>query len=218
MHRVIPPTLHAFLITAPTALLAAAALYAARGRWWAAAYCAVLAASPALCILRERALRRQARGQALLYGELREAVAANVPAGQSRCLRRYGDPIFYTVGRRPGRLGTEHVLIQRFVAADLPDLGDLLAGHTDRGVMVCTAFQLHPWYPAVSREFHGATVTSDGQDFQIQPVGPSAAGSDPGARRMAARTGLGQADPGELREMIEALTHADVVTGGPDPL
>jgi hypothetical protein len=50
------------------------------------------------------------------------------------------------------------VLIQRFDGADLPDVGDLPAGRTERGVMVCTAFQLHPWYPAVSRQVHGTTL------------------------------------------------------------
>jgi hypothetical protein len=108
------------------------------------------------------------------------------------------------------------VLIQRFDEADLPDVGDLPAGRTERGVMVCTAFQLHPWYPAVSRQVHGTTVTSDGHDLQIEPVGPSAGGADPGARRLRRRTGLGQADPAELREMVHALTHADAVTGGPE--
>lgn len=217
MHRVIRPAFLAFVIAAPTALLAAAALYAARDDWWAAAYCAVAAATPASLIPRERALRLQGRGQGRLYGELREAVVANVPAGQTRTLRRYGDPIFYTVGRRPGRFGTEHVLIQRFDQADLPDFGDLLAGNLERGALVCTAFHLHPWYPAVTREVHGTTVTSDGHDLQIEPVGPSATGADPGARRLGVHTGLGQADPAELREMIHALTHADAISGGPEP-
>lgn len=217
MHRVIRPAFLAFVIAAPTGLLGAAALYAARSDWWPAAYCTVLAATPASLIPREHALRRQSRGQGRLYEELREAVAAGVPAGQTRTLRRYGDPVFYTVGRRPGRLGTEHVLIQRFDEADLPDVGDLLAGDLERGALVCTAFQLHPWYPAVSREVHGTTVTSDGHDLQIEPAGPSATGADPGARRLGVRTGLGPADPAELREIIHALTHADVITGGPEP-
>jgi hypothetical protein len=144
-------------------------------------------------------------------------VAANVPLGQTRLLRRYGDPVFYTVGRRPGRFGTEQVLIQRFDEGDLPDFGELLTGRADRGALVCTAFQLHPWYPAVSREVHGTTVTSDGQDLQVQSAGPSVAGGDPGARRLGIRTGLEQADPAELREMIDALTHADIITGGAEP-
>ena len=144
-------------------------------------------------------------------------MTAGAPAGQTRTLRRYGDPVFYTVGRRPGRFGTEHVLIQRFDDAELPDFGELPAGRMERGAMVCTAFQLHPWYPAVSCEVHGTTVTSDGHDLKIEPVGPSAGGADAGARRLGIRTGLGQADPAELREMIQALTHADVITGGPEP-
>jgi hypothetical protein len=151
-----------------------------------------------------------------VYGELQDVVAANVPLGQTRVLRRYGDPVFYTVGRRPGRFGSERVLIQRFDEADLPDFGELLAGHAERGAMVCTAYQLHPWYPAISREVHGTTVTSDGQDLHVRPIDP-AAGADPDARRLGIRTGLEQADPAELRKMVQALTHADIVTGGTDP-
>jgi hypothetical protein len=52
VHRVIRPAFLAFVIAAPTALLAAAALYATRGDWWAAAFCAVAAASPAVWIPR----------------------------------------------------------------------------------------------------------------------------------------------------------------------
>lgn len=217
MHRIIRPAFLAFVIAAPTALLAVAALYVARGEWWAAAFCAVAAAAPAVLIPRERTLRRQGRGQGRLYSELREAVAASVPPGQTRLLRRYGDPVFYTVGRRPGRFGTERVLIQRFDDRDLSELGELLAGGIERGAMVCTAFQLHPWYPAVSREVHGTAVTSDGQNLQAQSAGPSAAGGDPGARRLAISTGLGQAAPVELHEMINALTRADIITGGTEP-
>jgi hypothetical protein len=40
--------------------------------------------------------------------------------------------------------------------------------------------------------------------------------ADTGARRLGRRTGLGQADPAELREMVHALTHADAITGGPE--
>lgn len=142
-------------------------------------------------------------------------MAAGVPLGQTRLLRH--STATRTVGRRPGRFESEHVLIQRFNDGDLPDFGELLAGRTERGSTVCTAFQLHPWYPAVSRKVHGTTATSDGHDLRIEPVGPSAAGADPGARRLGTRTGLGQAGPAELREMIHALTHADVITGGPEP-
>lgn len=77
-------------------------------------------------------------------------------------MRRYGDRFLYTVGRRPGRFGGEHVLTQRFDERDLPDFGELRAGRIDRGAMVCTAFQLHPWYPAIARQVHGTTVTFDG--------------------------------------------------------
>jgi hypothetical protein len=59
-----------------------------------------------------------------------------------------------------------------------------------------------PLVPAVSREIHGTTVTSDGHDLQVQPAGPSAPGGDPGARRLGIRTGLEQ---------------ADIITGGPEP-
>lgn len=218
MHRIVPPAFLAFVIAAPTALLAAATLFAARGHWWAAAYGAVLAASPAACIPRERALRRQGRGQGRLYSELRALVAANVPLGQTRLLRRHGDRTFYTVGRRPGRLGSERVLIQRFDEEDVPNLGELLAGRADRAAMTCTAFQLHPWYPAVTREFHGTTVTPDGQDFQIQPSSPSTAGSDRAARRLGIRTGLEQTEPAELHEMIHVLAQADIITGGTEHL
>jgi hypothetical protein len=217
VHTVVRPSFLAFVVLAPAGLIAAAAVFAVRGDWWSAALCAVAAATPASLIPRERALRLQGRGQGQLYEELREAVVAGVPAGQTRTLRRYGDPVFYTVGRRPGRFGTEHVLIQRFDERDLPDFGDLLAGDLERGALLCTAFQLHPWYPAVSRQVHGTTVTSDGHDLQIEPVAPSTGGADAGARRLGTRTGLGQADPDELRKMVHALTHADTITGGPEP-
>jgi hypothetical protein len=82
--------------------------------------------------------------------------------------------------------------------------------------MVCTAFEVHPWYPAVTREVDGTMVTSDGQDFQVQPTRRPVPSSR-GARRLGIRTGLGQADPAELRAIIDALSHADVVSGGPDP-
>jgi hypothetical protein len=216
VHIVARPAFHAFVLLAPAGLIAAAVVFAARGGWWSAAFCAVAAATPASLIPRERALRLQGRGQGRLYGELRGAVVANVPAGQTRTLRRYGDSIFYTVGRRPGRFGTEHVLIQRFDEADLPNFGDLLTGDLERGALVCTAFHLHPWYPAVSREVHGTTVTFAGHDLQIEPVAPSAGAADAGARRLGRRTGLGQADPAELREIVHALTHADAITGGPE--
>ncbi|MFC4036312.1 hypothetical protein ACFO3J_33440 [Streptomyces polygonati] len=38
---------------------------------------------------------------------LDHARGPDVDLGQTRLLRRYGDPLFYTVGRRPGRFGTE---------------------------------------------------------------------------------------------------------------
>jgi hypothetical protein len=47
-------------------------------------------------------------------------VAANVPPGQPRVVRRWGDPIFYAASRVPGRFATERVLFQRFDEADLP--------------------------------------------------------------------------------------------------
>ncbi|MFC4036311.1 hypothetical protein ACFO3J_33435 [Streptomyces polygonati] len=110
------------------------------------------------------------------------------------------------------------MLIQRFDEGDMPDFGELLTGRTERGALVCTAFQLHPWYPAVSRTVHGTTVTSDGQDdLQVQAAGPPAGGGDRSARRLGVRTGLEQADPAELREMIDALTHADIITGTLEP-
>lgn len=216
MHRVVRPAFLAFVTLAPAALLTAAALYTVRGDWWATAYCTVLAATPLTLAPREHALRHQGRGQGRLYRELREVVAANVPLGQTRVLRRYGDPLFYAVGRRRGRLGTERVLIQRFDEADLPDFGELLAAPTGRGAIVCTAFQIHPWYPAVSREVHGTTVTANRQDLKVQPAESAVTGPDSGARRLGIRTGLGTADPAELREMINALTHADIITGGPE--
>lgn len=215
MHRVVRPAFWAFVILVPAVLLTASVLCAVCGRWWATVYLAVLAATPISLVPRERALRRQGRGQGRVYGELRTAVAASVPLGQSRVLRRYGDPLFYAVARRRGRLWTERVIIQRFDEADLPDFGELLAGPTGRGALVCTVFQLHPWYPAVSREVHGTTVTADGQHLRIQPAEPTATGPDSGARRLGIRTGLGQADAAELREVVDALAHADIVTGGP---
>jgi hypothetical protein len=132
-------------------------------------------------------------------------------------MRRYDDGYFYAVGRSAGRYGGEWVLVQRFDEQDLPEFGALLTGRTERGAMVCTAFEVHPWYPAVTREVDGTTVTSDGQDFQVRPTGRPVPGDRSAARRLGVRTGLGQADPAELRTVVEALSHADIVSGGADP-
>lgn len=126
MHSVVRPAFLAFVLLAPACLIGAAAVFAVRGDWWSTAVCAAAAATPASLIPRERSLRRQGRGQGRLYGELREAVAAGVPAGQTRLLRRYGDPVFYAVGRRQGE---EVVLLGGLEAFE--DLDGALSGRAD---------------------------------------------------------------------------------------
>jgi hypothetical protein len=205
----------AFAIAAPAVLAAAVAVYAASGRWWPAAVCALLAGYAAVLIPRERSLRRLSRGQGSWYEQLGAIAAATVPQGQTRLLRRYGDHLFYTVGRRPGRAGSGWVLIQQFDDREMPGPDDLSA--TGRGAVVCTAFVLHPWYPLVSRRLDGITVTIDGQHMTPDPAARPAAARSLHAHHLGLRTGLGRAEPDELREITEALAHADIVEGGPAP-
>jgi hypothetical protein len=216
LSRLARPGLLAFVIAAPAALAAAAAVYAAGGRWWPTLVCALLGWFAGALVPRERSLRRLSSGQGIWYGQLRDIAAANVPQGQTRLLRRYGDQRFYTVGRRQGRAGTQWVVIQRFDEEDLPD-PDSLLGTWARGALVCTAFVLHPWYPLVSRRLDGITVTIDGQHMTPDPAARPVAARILHAHRLGLRTGLERAEPDELREITEALAHADIVEGGPAP-
>ena len=217
MHRVIRPVFAGFVFLTPTASTAAAAVCATHGIWWATVLCAVLAVHTTRLIPRERLLRRQSRGQGGLYAELREVVTANVPLGGTRLLRRHGDRLFYIVGRLPGRFGTERVLIQRFDEHDMPEFAELTAGRLTHGVLVFAVFKLHPWYPAVTRETDGTTVTSDGHVLRVQPTLRPVHRADPDAHRLGVSTGLGHAGPAELRETIDALTRADIIESGPQP-